>query len=39
MYAFEAKYNPMGKVTMRKVKNSRVFKAETNELSFLQRTE
>ena len=37
-YALEAKYNPMGRVTMRKVKNSSVFRADTREFSFLQRT-
>lgn len=38
MYAFDAKYSPMGTVTMRMVKNSRVLRAETRELSFLQRS-
>lgn len=35
MYAFDAKYSPMGKVTMRIVKKSNVFRADTMELSFL----
>lgn len=37
MYAFDAKYSPMGSVTMRMVKNNKVLRAETKELSFLQR--
>lgn len=35
-YAFVAKYRPMGSVTMRTVKNSSVFRADTREPSFLQ---
>lgn len=34
MYAFDAKYSPMGSVTIRIVKNNSVFRAETKELSF-----
>lgn len=35
MYAFDAKYSPMGSVTIKIVKNSSVFRADTKEPSFL----
>ena len=38
MYAFDAKYSPMGIVTIRIVKNSSVFRADTKEPSFLWST-
>lgn len=36
IYALDVKYSPMGRVTIRMVKNSSVLRAETRELSFLK---
>lgn len=38
MYALDVKYSPMGRVTIRMVKNSSVLRAETRELSFLRKS-